>query len=127
MGEDKFMKTGTIILGHGSKAPQALATLKQVQELVKESSKKEIVEIASLQFDKPDISEAIANVVSQGVSKIVLVPLFLYFGIHLQEDIPAILDEEKAKYPNVEFVMTDNLGADKRIIDIVVDRIEEAS
>lgn len=121
------MKTGTIILGHGSKAPEALETLKKVRNLVKETSQLEIVEIASLQFDQPDISEAIANVVEQGVKKVVIVPLFLYFGIHLQEDIPAILNEEKAKYPEVEFVMTDNLGADKRIIDIVLDRIKEAS
>lgn len=121
------MKTGTIILGHGSKAPEALATLKKVQQLVKETSQLDIVEIASLQFDKPDISDAIANVVAQGVKRIVLVPLFLYFGIHLQEDIPAILEAEKAKYSDVEFIMTDNLGADKRIIDIVIERIKEAS
>lgn len=121
------MKTGTIILGHGSKAPEALTTLKKVQQLVKETSQLEVVEIASLQFDKPDISDAIAHVVSQGVKKIVIVPLFLYFGIHLQEDIPVILNEEKAKYSDVEFIMTDNLGADQRIIDIVLDRIKEAS
>ncbi|MDA8233486.1 MAG: hypothetical protein M0Z31_01505 [Clostridia bacterium] len=54
-------------------------------------------------------------------------PFFLYFGIHLQEDIPEILKEEKAKYPGVEIVMASNLGADIRLVDILLDRIKEVS
>ncbi|MFZ5640849.1 MAG: sirohydrochlorin chelatase [Bacillota bacterium] len=121
------MNQAIIILGHGSKAPEALETLKQFGRMIKAATAANIVEIASLQFNRPDLSEAISSVVSQGAQKIVIVPLFLYKGVHIQEDIPAMLDEEKKKFPQVEMVLADSIGADRRIVDIVCDRIKEVS
>lgn len=121
------MTQAIIILGHGSKAPEALETLKQFGRMVKEVTTAPIVEIASLQFNRPDLSEAISSAVTQGAKKIVIVPLFLYKGIHIQEDIPAVLAEERKKFPQVEMVLADSIGADRRIVEIVCDRIGEVS
>ncbi|MHB8172268.1 MAG: sirohydrochlorin chelatase [Thermincolia bacterium] len=121
------MKNGIIIMGHGSKAPQALEILQAVGNKVQQTLGGFKVEVASMEFNKPDIPEAVANLVNQGVEKIVMVPFFLYFGIHLQEDIPQIIDEEKAKHPGVEIVLAGNLGADTRLVDILLDRIKEVS
>jgi len=116
-----------IVLGHGSKAPQALETLKTYGEMVKSKTRCEIVEIASLQFNKPDLSEALGSVIMAGASKIVIVPFFLYNGIHMQKDIPEVISAEKEKNPEVEIILANHLGADHRLVDIVVDRIEEVS
>jgi len=121
------MKMGIIVLGHGSKAPQALETLKKYGEMVKTKSRCEIVEIASLQFNRPNLPEAIQKAVSLGAGKIVIVPFFLYNGIHMQEDIPEVIACEKANNPGVEFVLANHLGADHRLVDIVLDRIKEVS
>lgn len=121
------MKMGVIVLGHGSKAPQALETLKEYGEMVKTASSCEIVEIASLQFNKPDLPEALDGVIAQGAKKIVIVPFFLYNGIHMQEDIPAVIRQEKEKFPDVDIVLANHLGADPRLVDIVLERIEEVS
>jgi sirohydrochlorin ferrochelatase len=121
------MKQAIIILGHGSKAPEALDTLKKYGEMVKLASGSEILEIASLQFNKPDLPETLSSVIAQGAQKVVIVPLFLYNGIHMQEDIPAVIAEEKAKNPGLEIVLANNLGADNRIVEIVLDRIGEVS
>lgn len=121
------MKRAIIVLGHGSKAPQALETLKKYGEMVKAKSRCELVEIASLQFNKPDLPKALHSVIAQGAQKIVIVPFFLYNGIHLQEDIPAVINEEKTKNPGVEIILANHLGTDHRLVDIVIDRIEEVS
>lgn len=121
------MKTAIIVLGHGSKAPQALETLKEYGEMVKAKSCCEIVEIASLQFNKPDLPDALGNVIAQGANRIIIVPFFLYNGIHMQEDIPAVIRGEKAKFPDVDIVLANHLGADDRLVDIVLDRIKEVS
>lgn len=121
------MKKAIIVLGHGSKAPQALETLKKYGEMVQAASGAEIVEVASLQFNKPDLPEALETVIKKGADRVVIVPLFLYNGIHMQEDIPAVIAEEKAKNPSVEIVLADNLGADNRIVEIVIDRIKGVS
>ena len=121
------MKRAIIVLGHGSKAPQALETLKKYGEMVKAKSGYEIVEIASLQFNKPDLPEALDHVISLGAKKVVIVPFFLYNGIHMQEDIPAVIAGETEKNPDVEIILANHLGADHRLVDIVIERIEEVS
>ncbi|MHB9093980.1 MAG: sirohydrochlorin chelatase [Eubacteriales bacterium] len=121
------MNMGIIVLGHGSKAPQALETLKKYGEMVKTKSSCEIVLVASLQFNKPDLPEALDQAIDLGANKIVIVPFFLYNGIHMQEDIPAVIEQEKAKNPGVEIVLANHLGADHRLVDIVLDRIKEVS
>ena len=121
------MKKAIIVLGHGSKAPQALETLKEYGEMVKAKSGCEIVEIASLQFNKPDLPEALDSVIGTGATRIVIVPIFLYNGIHMQQDIPEVINAEKQKNPQVEIVLANHLGTDHRLVDIVLDRIEEVS
>ena len=121
------MKNAVIVLGHGSKAPQALETLNKHRDMIKMKSCCEIVEVASLQFNKPDLPEALSEVIRQGATKIVIVPFFLFFGIHMQQDIPEVIAIEKAKNPGVEIVLANHLGADHRLVDIVIDRIKEVS
>ncbi|WP_418790318.1 sirohydrochlorin chelatase [Phosphitispora sp. TUW77] len=121
------MKTGIIILGHGSRAAEALEQLKKYGEMLKSEASYDIVEIASLQFNQPDLPEAIKKVVDAGADKIIIVPFFLYKGVHMQEDIPEVLEGEKAKYPGLEIVMTNHLGTDRRLVEIIIDRIEEVS
>ncbi|ADG82415.1 sirohydrochlorin chelatase [Thermincola potens] len=121
------MDRGIIILGHGSKAPEALETLKKIAEMVRVSLGDGIVEIASLQFNKPDLPEAIQTVIAKGARKVIIIPLFLYNGIHMQEDIPAVIAEQKDKNPGVEIVLAKNLGADDRIVGVLLDRIKEVS
>lgn len=121
------MQMAIIVLGHGSKASQALETLKEYGEMVKAKSQCEIVEIASLQFNQPDLPAALDSVIKQGANKIVIVPFFLYNGIHMQEDIPAVIRQEKEKFPDVEIVLANHLGADHRLVEIVLERIKEVS
>jgi len=43
-----------------------------------------------------------------------------------KEDIPAELEGFKKQYPKVTITMGKTLGADKRLADIIVDRVKEA-
>lgn len=119
------MEKAIIIFGHGSKAPEALETLHRIKEIVKPALEANMIEVASMQFSEPDLPTCIEDLVKRGAAKIIIMPFFLYYGIHMQEDIPAILAEERAKYPEVEIVISNNLGADQRLADIVVERIKE--
>lgn len=119
------MKTAIIILSHGSRLPEAKSSLEAYKRMVESTGAYEIVEAASLQFNQPDLPTAIYNLTARGVDRIVVMPLFLYQGTHIQEDIPEILAEEKQKYPGVEFVVTGNIGVDERVGQIIMDRIRE--
>ncbi|MCL5057992.1 MAG: CbiX/SirB N-terminal domain-containing protein [Actinobacteria bacterium] len=119
------MKTGIILLSHGSRSPEAQVTVQELLEMVRGKSNYDFVAGAALQFNQPDLPAALAETVSAGVERIIVAPIFLYMGLHMKEDIPEILEEERKKYPGVDIVMTRNIGADKKLAEIVLDRIGE--
>jgi sirohydrochlorin ferrochelatase len=62
----------------------------------------------------------------QGVDEVTVVPVFLYEGVHIKEDIPEILAREAAKRPHMRLVLAPVLGIDERMADIVWDRVQAA-
>ncbi|MBF7083296.1 cobalamin biosynthesis protein CbiX [Desulfallas sp. Bu1-1] len=121
-------KTGIILLSHGSRLPEAQVTLQKIKNMVIAGiTDNFLVESAALQFNQPDLPAAIQRVVDRGVKKIIIVPLFLYMGLHMQRDIPEILARERNKYPGVSIAMTEHIGADPRLLDLIMDRVRGAS
>ncbi len=113
---------GIIIMGHGSKSPSALATLREVTAKIDDAYDIP-VRLASLQFNRPTFEETIDELVRDGVERIIVMPFFIYSGIHVTEDIPIAISGIVKKYSHIEIVMTGHLGADTSIIGVVKDRI----
>jgi len=120
------MKRGIIVLGHGSKAQEANQAFLQLTALFQAKNHQDVVEPAFLQLSPPDLAAAMGKIVAQGVKQIVICPVFLFPGNHIQEDIPAELEKERAKYPEVEIVQAGHMGVDERILEILYARVEEA-
>lgn len=119
------MSTGVILLSHGSRLPEVKETLEAYKKMVIEAGLYGVVEAASLQFNQPDLPSSIKGVVDQGVKRIIVMPFFLYQGVHVKQDIPELISQERKKYPGVEIVMAASIGIDERIGQIILDRIRE--
>ena len=119
------MKTGIILISHGSKLNSGNDGLFKVADMLRAMNRWDIVEAAFLQLAKPGFDEVVKKTVECGIERIVVVPLLLFKGNHVYKDIPEMLENEKVKYPNVEFIYANNIGADERIALIAADRIHE--
>lgn len=117
------MKTAVILLGHGSQAKEGNEALKAVARLVGEKGGLEVT-YAYLQFVAPSLPEAADIVVEGGARRVIIVPYFLYLGNHVARDIPEELARLKETYKDVEFVLTDHLGAHEKLAEIVIERIK---
>ena len=120
------MSTGYIVLGHGSMVKETIGILEEITNALKVRLKLERVQHAALQFNEPDLPQAIAMLARDGVNDIVVVPLFLTDGNHMRDDIPGIIGEERAKYPGLKIRLAGHIGADPRLTDILADRVAEA-
>ncbi len=121
------MKTGVIVLAHGSKVKSGNEGLFKVVEMLRAMGKWDMVDACFLQLAKPGLSEGVKNIVEKGANKIVVMPLLLFSGNHVLKDIPDEIENEKRKYPEIQFFYAGNLGADERIAQIAADRIDEAT
>lgn len=116
---------GLIILGHGSKAPEALATLVSITAMVREKVRFQRVEHASLQMSRPGLEEVASEMAENGFSRILIVPFFIASGQHVKEDIPGAIGGLRQRYPGVEFSLGRPLGDDPRLADILLERVAE--
>jgi precorrin-8X/cobalt-precorrin-8 methylmutase len=124
-----MLKTGVIILAHGSRNEGEVSEiLGEVSRTVKVWLSPEIeVMGAAMQFNHPDLEEAIELLVKQGVKRVVIMPYFLFQGIHPTRDIPNCIEVIRQTNPEVEFVLANTLGVDKHLANLVVKRIQEAA
>jgi sirohydrochlorin ferrochelatase len=63
------------------------------------------VETAFLEA-QPGLAEAVARLAGSGATRILVVPYFLTLGIHLQRDLPAIVEQLAQAHQNVEIRIT---------------------
>jgi sirohydrochlorin ferrochelatase len=140
-------KIGVLLVGHGSRLPFGKDVVSQIAGMYK-ADEDYLVEVGFMNMSKPSIPEAINKLSEDGAQKIIVTPVFLAHGVHTTEDIPRILglkNEEKdddhghshghshsheeetvAIEFDGEIIYTEPLGADKRIADIVKDRVNDA-
>ena len=138
-----------VLVGHGSRLPYSKELLIKLAEKVKEKNLFPIVEIGLMEFNEPTIPQAVKKAIERGAKKIIVVPVFLAHGIHTTRDIPRLLglidedehehehehshghhhhhhhhhEHEKLEIPeDVEIIYREPIGADDRIVDIIIDR-----
>ena len=119
-------RTGVIVLAHGSKRKTANDDLRKVVELLRAMRRWDVVEPAFLQLASPALAEVAEKLASDGCASIVVMPLLLFMGQHVTNDIPEGLARVKETHKNVRFIYANNIGPDPRIAQIAADRIEEA-
>jgi precorrin-8X/cobalt-precorrin-8 methylmutase len=120
-------KKAIMLLGHGSKAPEANETLRKAARAVEEKGGYGMVLPAFLQMERPDFQEAVDALVAKGFTDITVMPYFLYMGLHVTKDLPAEMEEARSKHAGLKIALTQNLGFHDKLIDITIQRIEEFS
>jgi sirohydrochlorin ferrochelatase len=91
--------------------------------LFKRVSQSPIVEAAHMELAEPTIEQAFDRCVAQGATMVVVHPYFLAPGRHSTTDIPRMAGEAAAKHPGVRFHVTQPLGLDEKIAQLMTQRI----
>lgn len=117
-----MMKKGLVIIGHGSRSKDAVDAFFQVVEIVRSKGDFETVEGAFMELSAPSIPEVVAKVVGTGVKEVILVPYFLYEGIHIKEDIPQLIEEISKKYSGIKLKLARPIGVEPVLADILLAR-----
>jgi sirohydrochlorin ferrochelatase len=118
--------TGYIVFAHGSSIESANQAVRAVATEVSRRGGYPVVEAAFLEGGRPDLKEAVDLVAAQGISHVVVIPYFLTLGLHLQRDLPRLIDALKISHPALEIDVTPPLDAHPALIDALLDRAKES-
>ena len=116
-------KRAVVVLGHGSRSAEAREQFTSIVEgLVQRVPGTPVFE-GSMELAEPSFDSAVASAIATGATEIVVVPCFLYAGIHIKSDIPEMLAALEEEHPGVSFTMRDPIGADPRIVEVLLERL----
>ena len=119
------VKTGVVVFGHGSSVPSANAAVERVASESARAGGFALCETAFLDV-APTLRDATIRLIAQGAQEILVVPYFLTLGIHLQRDLPRMVDELEREFPGLAMRVTPPLDGHPALHAIVVDRAREA-
>jgi sirohydrochlorin ferrochelatase len=115
-----------LLVDHGSRRPQANQQLEALAERLRARLPDRLVVTAHLEIEPPDIGAGVDACVSAGAREVVVHPYFLGPGRHTAEDIPRQVADAAARHPELEIRISEPLGLHDRVLDVVVERIEQA-
>jgi sirohydrochlorin ferrochelatase len=119
------MKTGILLMGHGSRIAEANGALDQVAAMVKTQTGAEIVEVAFRELHQPGIQAGIDACVAKGADRILLYPYFLFAGAHVLEDLPDEIEQAKQRHAGLEMILCRPLGVHQKLAEVVCERLDE--
>lgn len=119
------MSVGLVIFAHGSSVASANAAVQAVADATAKAGDF-VVEVGFLEPVQPSLDEAVAKLTARGVSKVLVIPYFLTLGLHLQRDLPRIIDRISAAHPGLDVRVTPPLDGHASLVGILLDRVGDA-
>jgi sirohydrochlorin ferrochelatase len=117
---------GIIFFAHGSSVESANEAVRQVANEAAKLAMATRYEVAFLELAYPTLEDAAAGLIRDGIDRIIVVPYFLTLGIHLQRDLPALVDRISERHPGIQIIVTSPLDGHPSLPSILADRAREA-
>ncbi len=112
-----------MIIGHGSKDPNAQMSLDYIVNEIKNSYRN--VSRCWLEIEQPDIFEGVKKCEKDNPKVLVIVFYFLHEGAHVKTDINNDLIPALEKSNLNKTYITKHLGIDEKMIDLIIERAKE--
>ena len=125
VGDDDPADWAAVVVGRGSSDPDANADLHKVARLLWDSRGLGLVEPAFVSLARPSVPEALERCRLLGARQVAVVPYFLFTGV-LVERIVAQATAWATDHPAVTVRTGPELGPDRRIARLVLERYREA-
>jgi sirohydrochlorin ferrochelatase len=118
--------TGYIVFAHGSSVESANEAVRTVAREAARRGAWDLYAAAFLGGGRPNLAEAVDQLVQQGAGRMVVIPYFLTLGLHLERDLPALVEEIRRSRPGIEIDVAPPLDGHAALVDALVDRAKES-
>jgi sirohydrochlorin cobaltochelatase len=121
-------KKGMLLVGHGSTMPFNQQLVEKTAALIQAHNTGFIVKCGFMNMNKPTIKESMNAFRHEPIDALVVVPLFLAKGVHIEKDIPGEIGlAEGTKKGNfmlngktIPLVYAEPIGSDPLLADLMV-------
>ena len=112
-------QTGIVLFAHGSRDPLWHKPMEAVAAQIRLQEPHATVACAYLELSQPDLPTAVAELVTQGVQAVRIVPMFLGVGKHAREDLPVLVQALRTTYPQLALSLQGAVGENPRLVQLL--------
>ena len=110
-----------VLFAHGARDPEWAAPFGLIQQQLQAARPEVQVELAFQDFLTPKLDDAMAQCVSRGAERVVLVPLFMAQGGHLKQDLPLLVAKIRERHPQLDLRVMPAIGDAPEILRAISD------
>jgi len=125
MTESPMNGPACIVFAHGSSVESANDAVREVARQAADRGHWRVFAAAFLEGGRPSLAGAIDELAARGESRFIVIPYFLTLGLHLQRDLPRLIEEIMRKHPAIEIEVTGPLDGHPAMADALVDRAKD--
>ncbi|WP_246100539.1 sirohydrochlorin chelatase [Tepidimonas alkaliphilus] len=107
---------GLLLLAHGARDPAWAAPFERVVAHVRAAQPALAVQLAFLERLTPNPAQAGATLAAAGCRHVVVLPLFLGSGGHVQRDVPQRVAALVSAHPGVRWTLAPTVGNDELLV-----------
>jgi sirohydrochlorin ferrochelatase len=117
--------TAYVVFAHGSSIESANDAVRAVASDMAARGGFDVVRAAFLEGGRPDLQGAVDEVAALGANRVVVVPYFLTLGLHLQRDLPRLIEPVRRAHPGLAIEVTAPLDGHPGMVDALIDRARD--
>ncbi|HQD25984.1 MULTISPECIES: sirohydrochlorin nickelochelatase [Methanoculleus] len=125
---------GMLLVGHGSKLPYNKELIETTAELIARKTNEYIVKPGFMSINTPTVEEQLEAFRKENIEMLVVVPLFLARGVHIDKDIPEILGlpegsrrgEFQLNGKTIPLVYANPIGSDPLLAELMLKNAADA-
>ncbi len=125
---------GMLLVGHGSTMPYNKELIEATGKMIAAQTTEFVVKCSFMNINKPSIKDALADFRKEKIDVLVVVPLFLAKGVHIEKDIPSEIGlpegTKKGTFvlngKTIPLVYADPIGIDPLLAELMVKNANRA-
>jgi sirohydrochlorin ferrochelatase len=118
---------GIILFAHGSRVETANQSVRELASQVQGAGPYDYVRASFLELGTPDLQSAVRQAVADGRKRLIVLPYFLTLGLHLERDLPRLVQEARAAFPEADITVGESLDGHPNMVSVLLERAREAA
>jgi sirohydrochlorin ferrochelatase len=127
-------KKGMLLVGHGSTMPYNQELVEKTAAMIKAQNTDFIIKCGFMNMNTPTIKDSLNEFRRESIDALVVVPLFLAKGVHIEKDIPGEIGlaegvkrgEFLLNGKSIPLVYADPIGSDPLLANLMIKNATKA-
>ncbi len=112
-------KEALVLFAHGARDPRWAEPFKKLQAIAQQQLPGASVALAFLELMEPRLPDTVDRLAAAGCERVSVVPVFLGQGGHVLRDLPPLIDELRARHPQLQLSVASAVGESSAVLDAI--------